>query len=74
MAVTVEIGGIEVSHSGPGPYVARSASDRDPNWPFWYVADAVGFNGLDIRGSLVVLMQKEVAALLADRFNQEKSQ
>lgn len=24
---------------GPGPYTARSASDRTDDWPFWYVTN-----------------------------------
>lgn len=28
----------------PGPYVARSASDRTDDWPYWYVHGADGVN------------------------------
>ena len=26
----------------PGPYIAQSASDKDPDWPIWYVAGSDG--------------------------------
>jgi hypothetical protein len=42
--------GRTIRHTGPGPYVARSASDKDPDWPIWYVADALGINGIRVVG------------------------
>lgn len=73
MTNSVTIGGLKISHSGTGPYVARSASDRDPDWPIWHVADAVGFNGISVAGRLTKLFQKEDAILIADKLNQDKT-
>ena len=42
---------INIQLVAPCPYVARSASDKTDDWPFWYVAggdsrtNAVRFNG-----------------------------
>lgn len=70
MATEIEIGGRTVRHTGPAPYLARSASDRNPDWPFWYVADATGFNGLQIVGSLAKMLDKDSALRLAEALNE----
>jgi hypothetical protein len=62
--------GRTIRHRGPGPYVARSASDKDPDWPVWYVADALGHNGVHVVGGKgQVLFDRETAKLLADALN-----
>lgn len=63
------VNGTTVRHTGPGPYVARSASDRNPDWPIWYVADATGYNGVKIEGSLAKLFDRETAVKVADALN-----
>lgn len=65
----VKIGEYNVTHTGPAPYLARSASDKNPDWPFWFVADAVGFNGIRIEGSLGKLFDKQTAIFIAAVLN-----
>lgn len=36
-------------------YLARTASDKDPNWPIWYVADG-GPSGLNVTNKLFHLV------------------
>ena len=69
MSVTVEINGVTVTHTGPAPYVARSASDRTDDWPLWYVADAVGFNGIKVEDSLAKFFDREGAEKVAAALN-----
>lgn len=66
---TIEVGGLEITHTGPAPYQARSASDRNPDWPIWFVADATGFNGIKVKGSLAKLFEPEAARRIADALN-----
>jgi len=53
----------------PGPYIARSASDKTPDWPFWYVAGPDGrtnyMTGLGGRPSIGVFTTKQCAQALA---------
>ncbi|GAA0394606.1 hypothetical protein GCM10009093_21460 [Brevundimonas terrae] len=67
--ISVKIGDRNISHTGPAPYLARSASDKNPDWPFWFVADAVGFNGISIEGSLGKLFDKQTAIFIAAVLN-----
>lgn len=69
MSAAVEIFGLSISHTGPAPYVARSASDRDPDWPVWYVSDAVGFNGIRVEGMLTKFFDQDTAKEVADALN-----
>lgn len=41
----VSVGNYVVTHQGQPPFVAKSASDKTLDWPFWYVhgADYVNF-------------------------------
>jgi hypothetical protein len=44
---------IRVMDRGKGPYIARSASDKTDDWPFWYVATNNGrTNALSSTGGL----------------------
>jgi proteasome lid subunit RPN8/RPN11 len=70
MGAAITVSGTKVRHSGPSPYTARSASDRNPAWPFWIIVDAVGFNGISIEGSHAKLFDRETATLLAQRLNE----
>lgn len=60
-------------------YSARCASDRDPNWPFWFVADR-DRGGLNCTGALwerltgesaggAVLCGRQMAETIADLAN-----
>lgn len=65
----VQVAGTTIRHSGPGPYVARSASDKRDDWPFWMVVDATGFNGLEIAGTLAKFVSAQDAKLIAGALN-----
>jgi hypothetical protein len=39
-AVTIRFDGLDIRLLGPGPFVARSASDKTDDWPFWMVCQA----------------------------------
>lgn len=61
-----------VAHDGfrptrPGPYFARSASDRTDDWPFWFV-ESGGLNCMSGPGG-AVLTSREVAEGLARAWN-----
>jgi len=70
MSATVQLEEFTITHTGPGPYLARSADDRDPEWPVWFVADAVGFNGIQVKNRLWKFFSKEVACAVADALNE----
>jgi hypothetical protein len=64
----------------PGPYIARTASDRNPDWPIWYVAGPDGrSNYLTGIGQLIqpiafdgfpaIFADKDTAIALADEWN-----
>jgi hypothetical protein len=54
----------------PGPYVARSASDRADDWPNWYVHGADGVNCVRWRDApLVLFIPREVAQACANALN-----
>lgn len=64
--------------SRSGPYFARSASDRDPNWPFWYVAGPnrktnylTDLGDIDNRrrGLSIILPDKATAEMIAAAWN-----
>lgn len=59
---------------GAAPYSARSASDKTDDWPLWYVTNDGHTNVLyfpDHPGA--VLTSKEVAELVAEKFNNNES-
>lgn len=66
---TAHLDGLTVTHTGPAPYLARSASDRNPDWPIWFVADATGFNGIQVEGQLTKLFDRASAVAIADALN-----
>ena len=66
---SVKISGREITHTGPAPYLARSASDQDPDWPIWNVADAVGYNGISIEANTAKLFDKQTAIFIAAVLN-----
>lgn len=47
--MTVVVDGYTIDHSGKPPFVARSASDRTDEWPYWYVHGADKTNLMFIR-------------------------
>lgn len=58
--------------ASPGPYRARSASDRNEEWPFWYVCGADGrLNVLSFGEPFAgaVLTTRAGAELAAAKFN-----
>jgi hypothetical protein len=62
-----DVGIVEVRSSGP--YVARSASDNDPDWPFWYIAGPDGRRNVVSFGRGAVLCCRKVAEAVADAAN-----
>lgn len=57
---------------GSGPYVARSASDRTDDWPFWYVTNDGRTNALRFPGcGGAVMTSREVAEEIARRANEK---
>ena len=72
MSVSVAIDGLTYKHTGAGPYVARSASDRDSNWPVWIIVDQIGFNGFSIEEIKPApkFLTKEAAIFIAGKFNE----
>lgn len=66
---SVKIADRNISHTGPAPYLARSASDKNPDWPFWFVADAVGYNGISIEANTAKLFDKQTAIFIAAVLN-----
>lgn len=71
VSVTVQYRDVTVSHSGSGPYVARSASDKRDDWVFWFVADATGFNGLSFSHAPgAKFVSRAVAEALAKLMNE----
>jgi hypothetical protein len=71
MPASINLGGTAISHTGPAPYTARSASDRDNLWPLWIVVDAVGFNGVQVQGRTQKLFSKTDALRVAAALNEE---
>ena len=61
--------GRSIRHDGPAPYRARSASDRNENWPCWMVVDAHGVNGIVIEGSLAKFFEHGAAIVVAQALN-----
>lgn len=61
---------------GPGPYKARSASDKTDDWPFWFVCQAddsrVGglHNILRFEGSLAMFTSRARAEEIAAHANE----
>lgn len=56
--------------TAPGPYAARSASDRTGDWPFWYVTNDGRRNVLSFPGSGgAVLTSRQVAEAIAAKWN-----
>ncbi len=60
----------------PGPYIARSASDKTDDWPFWYVSGPDGrtnyltdLNGTKHPPLTPALTTKEIAVMVADMWN-----
>ena len=72
-------GGLDnfIKPAKPGPYIARTASDRDPEWPVWYVAGPdgrlnylTGIGGAWPAGHVgPFLTDKPTAIALADMWN-----
>lgn len=52
----------------PGPYRARSASDRTEDWPFWFV-EANGVNCMSGTSHGAVFTTREIAERLASEWN-----
>ena len=52
----------------PGPYRARSASDRAVDWPFWFV-EADGINCMSGTGRGAVFTTRAEAERLAKEWN-----
>ncbi|MNI13643.1 hypothetical protein D3C73_668760 [compost metagenome] len=69
MSASVVLDGLSIHHTGPGPYVARSASDHNPEWPVWIVFDSVGFNGISIQGSIAKFFNRDDALMIANALN-----
>lgn len=40
--MVIEINGVRYGLRGEGPFIARSASDKTDDWPFWYVSGPDG--------------------------------
>jgi hypothetical protein len=55
----------------PGPYLARSTSDRTDKWTFWIVVGAGGVNALGGTGVGAVSTSRTVAEELAREWNSE---
>lgn len=55
--------------TAPGPYIARSASDRTDDWFFWYVAGPDGKRNVLSGPEGSVLTDRETAIALAARWN-----
>jgi hypothetical protein len=54
----------------PGPYVARSASDKTEDWPFWFVHGADGMNCARFADNpLAIFMPRELAMQVAEALN-----
>jgi hypothetical protein len=54
----------------PGPYVARSASDRTDDWPYWFVHGADGVNCLHWHEApLALFVPRDVAEACAAALN-----
>jgi hypothetical protein len=68
----IEFAGFTIRHAGPGPYVARSASDKRADWPFWMVVDAAGSNGLEIVGTTAKFLDPDGARLVARALNEAR--
>ena len=54
---------------GDGPFIARSASDRTDDWPYWYVAGPDGRTNITIGPGGSVLLSRENAERLAHKGN-----
>lgn len=69
--IEVQVLDFRAAHSEPGPYLARSASDRTDDWPLWYVAGADGrFNGLSFPDQpLAKFTSRHAAEAIADALN-----
>lgn len=68
--IEIEFAGRTICHAGPGPYAARSASDRREDWPFWMVVDANGVNGLIIVGTPAKFLDAAAARAVAGALNE----
>ena len=61
------VGIVEIRSSGP--YIASSASDNDPDWPFWYIAGPDGRRNVVSFGRGAVLCSCDVAQAVANAAN-----
>lgn len=65
----------DITLHGPGPYKARSASDKTDDWPFWFVCqhDEARIAGLFniLRIGLAMFTSKERAQEIAATANKE---
>jgi hypothetical protein len=68
---TVIVEGVRVTHSSPGPYTARSASDTTDDWPLWYVVGPDGrYNGMSFPDQPgAKFTDKDSAKAIADALN-----
>lgn len=71
--IEIEFAGRTIRHAGPGPYPARSASDRRDDWPFWMVVDANGVNGLSIVGTTAKFLDAAGARAVAAALNEARA-
>ena len=62
----------------PGPYIARTASDRNKDWPIWYVAGPDGrlnymsdIGGDRLKPLTAMFSSREVCEYLANKWNKE---
>jgi hypothetical protein len=56
----------------PGPYTARSASNKTDDWPLWYVHGADGVNCLRwTHAPMSLFIPRELAIKVAEILNKE---
>jgi hypothetical protein len=70
----VVVDGLVVTHRGVAPFVARSASDKTEDWPFWFVCgqDRINYMYIEAKAGTygAKFCRRKIAERIAEALNE----